>query len=263
MADQPWIKVPTVALDTFRELDKFRAYCELMSEADVLTRIVEVTVEGLARKYDWSWHKAKRFLSTLVSSGLGAVSSLNGEQTATPTATLQVDFSRLYEASRRPQRQRDGDPESPESDLHNMEHAPARGSILKELKNKKQIPPTPQGAVIEIPIWIDSATWSEWVQFRKEKKQPLKPTTVRRQIQKLTTLRDSGQDPNAIIVQSITNGWTGLFPVNQNGSGGYDYIGVSERVARLARAAESQATTTSGDEGPDGPSEHVQVRPEE
>ena len=138
MADQPWIKVPTVALDTFRELDKFRAYCELMSEADVLTRIVEVTVEGLARKYDWSWHKAKRFLSTIVSSGLGAVSSLNGEQTATPTATLQVDFSRFYEASRRPQRQRDGDPESPESDLHNMEHAPARGSILKELKEKEQ-----------------------------------------------------------------------------------------------------------------------------
>ena len=132
--------MPTVALDTFRELDKFRAYCELMSEADVLTRIVEVTVEGLARKYDWSWHKAKRFLSTLVSSGLGAVSSLNGEQTATPTATLQVDFSRLYEASRRPQRQRDGDPESPESDLHNMEHAPARGSILKELKNKNHTP---------------------------------------------------------------------------------------------------------------------------
>src|SRR3990167_9112083 len=259
MADQPWIKVPLSFLDKFGYTDKLFAAMELMRTADTITRRIDVSLHAIALRWGHDRRWARVFVRDLKT--LCAACLLPPQHP--PHHPPEVDFSGFYGGRSTPSSTLLAPPLGPESDLHNKEHAPARGSILKELKNKKQIPPTPQGAVIEIPIWIDSVTWSEWVQFRKEKKQPLKPTTVRRQIQKLTTLRDSGQDPNAIIVQSITNGWTGLFPVNQNGSGGYDYIGVSERVARLARAAESQATTTSGDEGPDGPSEHVQVRPEE
>lgn len=54
-------------------------------------------------------------------------------------------------------------------------------------------------------------TWAEWVQFRREKKQALTPTTIKRQLGQLGKL--SEVEAIASIEQSITNGWTGLFPV--------------------------------------------------
>src|SRR5690606_3267328 len=62
--------------------------------------------------------------------------------------------------------------------------------------------------------------WLEWEQFRKEKKQKLVASTVKRQIQFL----GGRGDPEiiAILNQSITNGWTGLFELKpkHNGNNG-------------------------------------------
>jgi hypothetical protein len=59
--------------------------------------------------------------------------------------------------------------------------------------------------------------WDEWVQFRKEKKAALTPTTIKKQIQFL----GGRGDPEiiAILNQSMTNGYTGLFELKKEYNG--------------------------------------------
>jgi hypothetical protein len=66
------------------------------------------------------------------------------------------------------------------------------------------------GSEIDTPTWLDKETWSEWVQYRKELKKKLTPTTIKRQIKLLENYK---KDHKKIIIQSIRNGWTGLFPL--------------------------------------------------
>lgn len=59
-------------------------------------------------------------------------------------------------------------------------------------------------------------SWNEWEAYRKEIKKKLSPSTAKKQIQFL-----GGRPENeiiAIINQSITNGWTGLFELKGNGN---------------------------------------------
>jgi hypothetical protein len=64
--------------------------------------------------------------------------------------------------------------------------------------------------------------WSEWVEFRKEKKQKLTAKSVRLQLRDLGAVPE--QEAIAMIEQSIKNGWTGLFPIKNkhNGNKGFD-----------------------------------------
>jgi len=58
------------------------------------------------------------------------------------------------------------------------------------------------------------AAWSEWCEYRKERKLPLTPTTVKSQLKKLEKWGHDGAV--ASIQESISNGWQGLFP-SKNG----------------------------------------------
>lgn len=58
--------------------------------------------------------------------------------------------------------------------------------------------------------------YAEWIQYRKELGKKITPSTAKKQIMFL-----GGRDPAvsvAIINQSISNGWTGLFELKQNGT---------------------------------------------
>jgi hypothetical protein len=67
------------------------------------------------------------------------------------------------------------------------------------------------GGDIEIPSCVKKEIWQEWIAFRKEKKQKLTSTGTKRQFAFLQRQYEQGADPNEIIIQSIQNGWTGLF----------------------------------------------------
>jgi len=56
--------------------------------------------------------------------------------------------------------------------------------------------------------------WSEWITFRIEKKKTLTQTTIKRQFQQLGKVPES--EAIAMLEQSITNGWTGIFPVKDS-----------------------------------------------
>lgn len=74
--------------------------------------------------------------------------------------------------------------------------------------------------VIDVPNFIDGDVWMEWVQYRKEKKKTLTPSTIDKQIKQLTKWHNEGQDVKQIINQSIMNGWTGLFKIKEGDENG-------------------------------------------
>ncbi|WP_416052791.1 hypothetical protein [Cupriavidus basilensis] len=67
-----------------------------------------------------------------------------------------------------------------------------------------------------LPDWIDPTLWADFEAHRKEKKKPITTGSAKRIIASLEKLRDAGQDVSAVINQTISNGWTGVFAVNTN-----------------------------------------------
>ncbi|MBI6975115.1 MULTISPECIES: helix-turn-helix domain-containing protein [Pseudomonas] len=58
------------------------------------------------------------------------------------------------------------------------------------------------------PANVSEQVWADWCQHRKEIRKPLTKTTCERQAKTLA----GHHWPDAVIIQSISNGWTGLFP---------------------------------------------------
>lgn len=75
------------------------------------------------------------------------------------------------------------------------------GQMHKFGRKGKQ-PPT------ELPEWLDKETWDEWVGHRQDKKKPLTERSIKLQ---LKFLEENKENHKAIILESIKNGWTGLF----------------------------------------------------
>jgi uncharacterized protein YdaU (DUF1376 family) len=65
----------------------------------------------------------------------------------------------------------------------------------------------------ELPNWLNIKAWEAWVNYKKERKQKLTPSTVKLQ---LKFLEKNLQDHTEIIKQSISNGWTGFFPIKKD-----------------------------------------------
>lgn len=66
-------------------------------------------------------------------------------------------------------------------------------------------------------------TWDHFVTFREKIKKPLTDHAVDLAISKLRRLKESGDNANAVIEQSILSGWSGLFSVKQDRGGRQQY----------------------------------------
>lgn len=58
------------------------------------------------------------------------------------------------------------------------------------------------------PENVSEPVWQDWVKFRKEIKKPLTETSCRQIAKKLA----GHPDPDAVLCDSIANGWQGIFP---------------------------------------------------
>lgn len=65
----------------------------------------------------------------------------------------------------------------------------------------------------ELPDWIHPEIWDEWVLYRKEKGKKLTNITIKKQIK---FLEEHKSDYKEILMNSIRNGWTGLFPIKKD-----------------------------------------------
>lgn len=59
--------------------------------------------------------------------------------------------------------------------------------------------------------------WEEFRKHRKALKAPMTEYAEKRMIQQLSKLSDNGHDPKAVLIQSITNGWKGVFELKTGG----------------------------------------------
>lgn len=62
---------------------------------------------------------------------------------------------------------------------------------------------------------LDTAFF-EYIRFRKQIKKPLTDRAIQLAVGKLRKMSDDVEEQIAIIDQSIMNGWSGLFPLNQD-----------------------------------------------
>lgn len=65
---------------------------------------------------------------------------------------------------------------------------------------------------VDIPEWLDSNAWREWVQYRAQSKKPIKTAmTITKAFNLLKECFDEGHNPAEVINTSIANGYQGLF----------------------------------------------------
>lgn len=65
-----------------------------------------------------------------------------------------------------------------------------------------------------LPAWIPADAWAGYVEMRVAIKKPLKTErAINLAINTLTKLRDEGNDPGAVLDQSVMHSWIGLFAV--------------------------------------------------
>lgn len=90
------------------------------------------------------------------------------------------------------------------------------GTVTKTGTVKPKHKPEPETGVntIEIPDWIPTETWLEFVESRKANKKPLTHGAIKLAIITLKSLKESGNDPRLVLEQSILSGWSGLFKLN-------------------------------------------------
>ncbi|MHB1750968.1 MAG: hypothetical protein ACYCR3_12740 [Acidithiobacillus sp.] len=83
---------------------------------------------------------------------------------------------------------------------------------------------------IALPDWLSRDAWEQYVDFRFEIKNPLTLRARDLSIKKLSELREEGNDPVAVIEQSILNGWKGLFALKNQSANRFARRGPAERI---------------------------------
>lgn len=64
---------------------------------------------------------------------------------------------------------------------------------------------------VELPDWLPRPIWADWVADRRERRKPISSRAAAGQLKRLAELRNEGHEPEAVIGNSIANGYQGLF----------------------------------------------------
>jgi hypothetical protein len=81
-----------------------------------------------------------------------------------------------------------------------------------------------------IPDWVPVDSWRAFVEMRRKIHKPLTDHAVKLAFRKLEMLRDSGQDPQAVLEQSILYDYQGLFPVREEKRNGSSKEGLIDAI---------------------------------
>jgi hypothetical protein len=125
-----------------------------------------------------------------------------------------------------------------------------RGVNGVQLTAPRGAPVAPDPSVIhqEVirPDWLSPELWQRWDAFRYRKTRTgWTADAAKLSLSTLTRLRAEGHDPEAVVLQSIENSWTGLFPVKSSTTGGSQHAtgkrggnggSLTERTAAANRA---------------------------
>ncbi|MNO97306.1 hypothetical protein D3C76_890090 [compost metagenome] len=166
-----------------------------------------------ARFFGLSSSRVSEIISALSAKGLLRVELIrDGRQVVERRVRLTNLFgkSNTYSENTTTLFGKHGDPSSEKAEESNTksnsttegERAAAKASPTASRKASKFDPLT------ACPPNVNTAVWADWCQHRKEIRKPLTATTCAKQAKTLA----GHHAPDAVINQSISNGWTGLFP---------------------------------------------------
>lgn len=62
-----------------------------------------------------------------------------------------------------------------------------------------------------LPDYLDQESWNAYAAHRKHKRAAMTPRARELVLNRLADMRSRGLDPNASLLQSVANGWTGVF----------------------------------------------------
>lgn len=90
--------------------------------------------------------------------------------------------------------------------------------LNRQVTVKARTKPGIEVAAIALPDWLPRQTWIDWVQHRIAVKAPMTERAGELALGHLARLREAGNDPVAVIEQSVRSGkWTDLYALkNQN-----------------------------------------------
>jgi phage replication O-like protein O len=103
-------------------------------------------------------------------------------------------------------------------------------SDQRPTKEKKETTKEKEPIKIEYPTWLDLNLWEQFKAMRKEIKKPMTEVAEKYALAKLARMRNVGQDPSAVIQQSIDNTWQGLFDIK---SGKLKNVNIAGRLVDL------------------------------
>jgi hypothetical protein len=108
--------------------------------------------------------------------------------------------------------------------------------------SSKTLKPNKAQAPFVLPEWVSPEVWNGFVEMRQKLRKSMTPKAKELTIKDLSKLRQEGNDPSAVLEQSIKNSWQGLYPVKQqgiiNGNNG-SYISTGNKA--LDRSANNRA----------------------
>ena len=85
---------------------------------------------------------------------------------------------------------------------------------VENLEKKKEKQPT---TLFALPDWIPVEAWNDFLEMRKGLRAAPTEKAKALLVGNLEKLKISGQDPKAVLEQSIERSWKGVFPVRENG----------------------------------------------
>ena len=127
---------------------------------------------------------------------------------------IQKDYG-MWGGSKRPMRQKDPCVKVTQKVGQKDPGSESKRPTSKKVTNKitKKVVAETENEVLKMewPHWIRSDVAAEFEQHRREIRKKLTPTAFNRLIKKLDDWRDR-VDPNDVLINSIANGWQGIFP---------------------------------------------------
>lgn len=84
-------------------------------------------------------------------------------------------------------------------------------------KDKEQAKDKEQERLQEdIPEWVDKRAWNDFIEMRNKIKKPLIGRAITLCIEALDKIRKNGDDPKAVLEQSVMNSYQGVFPLRED-----------------------------------------------
>jgi hypothetical protein len=89
-------------------------------------------------------------------------------------------------------------------------------------------------APLVLPDWLDAKVWGDYAEMRTKLRRPMTARAQELALERLTALRESGEDARAVVEQSILNSWLSLYAIRSD-NGRQKEGELSERTKRILR----------------------------